>query len=107
MRCSSAGQLRCWLFASDGSFAQGSWLPQGPNGWLIKLAGQRPDGLRGSLTQVLERTGDDQYTLQTIDRDWDGAPLPNGQVNTLTRRPEAAPATDAQSNTRPAPEAKQ
>lgn len=104
---SSAGQLRCWLFASDGSFAHGYWLPDGPNRWLIKLAGQRPDGLRGSLTQVLERTGDDQYTLQTIDRDWDGAPLPNGQVNTLTRRSEAAPSTDAQSKTRPAPEAKQ
>ncbi|MFO0897613.1 MAG: nuclear transport factor 2 family protein [Pirellulales bacterium] len=102
----SAGQLRCWLFASDGSFAHGSWLPQGPNRWLIKLAGQRPDGVRGSLTQVLERTGDNQLTLQIIDRDWDGAPLPNGQVNTLTRRSEAAPSTDAPSNTRPAPEAK-
>jgi hypothetical protein len=104
---STAGRLRCWLFANDGSFAHGYWQPEGANRWLIKLAGQRPDGLRGSLTQVLERKGENQLTLQTIDRDWDGAPLPNGQVNTLTRRSAAPASADAPSNSRPAPEVKQ
>lgn len=103
---STAQQLRTWLFNNDGSFAHGYWQPSGENRWLIRLAGQRPDGLRGSMTQVLERTGENTLTLQTIDRDWDGAPLPNGPINTLTRQVATEPTGDAPAQPSPASEAK-
>lgn len=91
----AAGQIRCWLFSNDGSFAHGVWQPEGPDQWLVKLAGQMPDGSRGSMTQVLKRTGTDRLTLQTIDRDWEGAPLPNGSVATLVRRASSGATTQS------------
>jgi len=103
---SRAQQLRTWLFSNDGSFAHGFWQPSGDNRWLVKLAGQRLDGLRGAMTLVVERTGENELSLQMIDRDWDGGPLPNGPINKLTRQVEREPAGAAPVKPRPAQETK-
>jgi uncharacterized protein (TIGR02246 family) len=78
--------IRTWLFDSTGSFGEGCWQPEGTTRWLNKLAIKLADGRRASLTQILERVGEDQLTLQSIDREIDGAAQPNGPVATLTRK---------------------
>jgi uncharacterized protein (TIGR02246 family) len=80
--------IRTWLFDSGGSFGEGYWLPDGPTRWVNKLAIKLSDGRRAAVTQILERVGDDQLTVQLIDRDIDGAAEPNGPVATLVRTAE-------------------
>jgi uncharacterized protein (TIGR02246 family) len=103
---SRSQQIRTWLFANDGSFAHGYWEQTGADRWLVRLAGQRLDGRRGSMTLVVERSGANELSLQIIDRDWDGAALPNGAINKLTRQVEREPAGAAPVKPRPAQETK-
>jgi len=96
--------LRCWQFASDGGFAEGVWHADHPNQWENRLVAKFPDGRRGALTHVLTRTGPNEITLETIDRDVDGEPQPNVAAITLTRRgaattPTAAPPAGAKPST--------
>lgn len=77
--------IRTWLFDSSGSFGEGYWEAAGPSRWLNTLAIKLPDGRRAAATQVLERKGNDQLTLQLIGREIDGAAQPNGPVATLVR----------------------
>lgn len=77
--------IRTWLFDSTGSFGEGYWLPDGPSRWVNKLVVKLPDGRRAAVTQVLERIGENELTLQSIDRDIDGAAQPNGPLATLVR----------------------
>ncbi|MBN1851487.1 MAG: hypothetical protein JW829_02140 [Pirellulales bacterium] len=78
--------IRTWVFDSTGSFGEGYWQREGTNRWLNKLALKLSDGRRASLTQVLERVGEDQIKLQLVAGEIDGAAQPNGPVATLARK---------------------
>lgn len=91
--------IRTWVFDSSGSFGEGYWESDGPSRWLNKLAMKLPDGRRAALTQVLERQGEDRLTLQSIDREIDGAPQPNGPIAQLVRQADPAAKAPASQDT--------
>jgi uncharacterized protein (TIGR02246 family) len=78
--------VRTWLFDSNGSFGEGYWQRQGPDKWLNKMALKLPDGRRGSVTQILTHTGENELTLQSVDREIDGQFQPNTAPATMTRQ---------------------
>lgn len=77
--------IRTWLFDSNGSFGEGYWQPQGQNTWVNKMAIKLPDGRRGSVSQILTRTGENDLTLQSVDREIDGEAQPNTTAAKMTR----------------------
>lgn len=78
--------IRTWLFDSNGSFGEGYWQRQGPDKWLNKMALKLPDGRRGSVTQILTHTGENELTLQSVDREIDGQFQPNTAPAKMTRQ---------------------
>jgi uncharacterized protein (TIGR02246 family) len=78
--------FRSWLFGDDGSFGEGYFHPESPEKWINKTVLKLPDGRRGSLTQIVERRGDDQFTIQSIDAEIDGEALPNSEPATMNRQ---------------------
>lgn len=78
--------IRTWLFDSNGSFGEGYWQRQGPDKWLNKMALKLPDGRRGSVTQILTHTGENELTLQSVDREIDGQFQPNTTPAKMTRQ---------------------
>ena len=78
--------VRTWLFDSNGSFGEGYWQRQGPDKWLNKMALKLPDGRRGSVTQILTHTGENELTLQSVDREIDGQFQPNTAPAKMTRQ---------------------
>ncbi len=85
--------IRTWFFDSHGSFGEGYWQSSGDAKWINKLAVKLPDGRRAAQTQVLEKLGDGQISLQSIDREVDGAAQPNGAIAKFVRLPEGAATT--------------
>lgn len=84
--------FRSWLFGDDGSFGEGYFHPESPdkpNKWINKTVLKLPDGRRGSLTQIIERKNNDQFTIQTIDAEIDGEAQPNSAPATMTRQAAA------------------
>lgn len=78
--------VRTWLFDSNGSFGEGYWQRQSPDKWLNKMALKLPDGRRGSVTQILTHTGENELTLQSVDREIDGQFQPNTTPAKMTRQ---------------------
>lgn len=70
--------LRCWTFDSDGSFGEGVLEPGGENRWLSRMIVKLADGRRGSMTQAMERLPDGNLKIESLARDVDGEPQPNG-----------------------------
>lgn len=78
--------FRAWLFGDDGSFGEGYFHPESPDKWINKMALKLPDGRRGSLTQIIERKNNDQFTIQSIDVEIDGEAMPNSDPATMNRQ---------------------
>ena len=77
--------IRTWLFDSSGSFGEGYWQRQGQNTWVNKMAVKLPDGRRGSVSQILTHTDENELTLQSVDREIDGEAQPNTAAAKMTR----------------------
>lgn len=77
--------LRCWTFDNDGSFGEGVLEPDGENRWLSRMIVKLADGRRGSMTQVLEKLPDGTMKIESLARDVDGEPQPNGAPVTMRR----------------------
>lgn len=59
------GQLRSWLFTSEGRFAEATWTPEG-DAWRVRFDGQGADvGATGSV--VIERLGPDELAIRCDD----------------------------------------
>ncbi|WP_428307778.1 YybH family protein [Lacipirellula sp.] len=78
--------IRTWLFDSNGTFGEGYWERQSSNKWVNKMALKLPDGRRGSATQILTRSGDNELTLQSVDREMDGQFQPNTTPAKMSRQ---------------------
>lgn len=53
------GQIRSWIFSSDGRFAEGIWTRSGEGDeWTVRFTGQGADAT-ASCTQTIRRLGDD------------------------------------------------
>jgi hypothetical protein len=71
-----AGQVRSWIFDSDGGFGEGLWRREG-NKWLIAFRATSPDGTTSSAEHVLTFVDEQKFTWESINRQSDGEALPN------------------------------
>jgi uncharacterized protein (TIGR02246 family) len=70
------GQLRSWVFDSDGGIAEGSWRRDDQK-WLVTLNATLPDGSRSAAQHVISKSSDDAFTWHSINRSLNGEILPN------------------------------
>lgn len=71
-----AGELRSWMFDSDGGFGEGKWTREG-NKWMNSFAATSPDGSTSAAQHIITYIDDDQYTWESVNRQRDGEVLPN------------------------------
>lgn len=81
-----AGQVRSWLFDSDGGFAEGRWTEL-DGAWMIKSVATLPDGLTGSATVTLTPQAATRFVMKGADRISGGERLDDFEV-VVTKLPE-------------------
>jgi uncharacterized protein (TIGR02246 family) len=80
-------KVKSWVFDSDGGHGEGVWsLVDGR--WVIKSTAVMPDGTTGSATIVIERAGNDRYTMKGFDRIRGDEAEPDFEI-TIVRTPPA------------------
>lgn len=84
-----AGQIKAWLFDSDGGYGESFWTHEG-NHWRVRSTGVRPDGTKSSSTNTITPTSKDSYTWQSADRVIGTQNLPPIEVKVVRKPPEAA-----------------
>jgi uncharacterized protein (TIGR02246 family) len=80
-------QLRCWIFDTEGGFAEGTWT-QVDGQWICKSNGVLRDGTSASSTRVLTPIAPDRILWASIDRLLGNEKLPDLEV-TMVRKPPA------------------
>jgi len=70
------GQIRSWLFDSEGGFGEGTWKREN-NKWLITARATGPDGTTSTAQHVITFIDDKRYTWESINRQSVGEVLPN------------------------------
>jgi uncharacterized protein (TIGR02246 family) len=82
----SAGQIKSWVFDSEGGHGEGYWSRSGER-WVCKTSSVLPDGRRASATQVVTRTGPDSMTWASIERTVGDEVVADLPPITVVRRP--------------------
>jgi hypothetical protein len=80
----STGNLRSWLFESEGGFGGATWTLDGKR-WLIDAAGVEADGAEMTATNILTPLSKDSFTWQSVDRTVDGEEQPSIPPIKVTR----------------------
>lgn len=71
-----AGEVRSWVFDSEGGFGEGTWRHEA-NKWLVSFTATAPDGTTSTAQHVLTYVDDNKYTWESINRQSEGEALPN------------------------------
>ena len=79
-----SGEIRSWVFDSDGGTGQGIWSNQ-DNQWTVAVTYNLPDGGQGKATNTFTRVDDDHFRFQSTQRSIDGEALPDVPEVTATR----------------------
>jgi uncharacterized protein (TIGR02246 family) len=87
-----AGQIRSWMFDSDGGFGEGTWSKKG-NHWIVKLHHVLADGRKASSTNVYTPVDHNTFTWKSIGREVAGEFLPNIAEVKVVRKAATKPAT--------------
>ncbi len=82
-----AETIRCWVFDTDGGFAEGEWTRQS-DGWQIALQAKLPGGIRASAVNVIKQIDENSFTWSQVNREQGGKLLPNIEEVTVVRAPE-------------------
>ena len=82
----AAGQIRSWVFDSDGGFSEGRWTKK-DNQWTIQSAGTLPNGGKTSAVNILTEIDHDSFTWQSTNREADGELLPSVEEVLVVRQP--------------------
>ena len=69
-------QFRSWLFDLDGGRTEGDWR-QDADTWVVEATGVAADGKQSTSTRVYQSLGPDQFTVESINGQADGEPLPD------------------------------
>ncbi len=85
------GQIRGWMFDSDGGFSEEFWYPTGANQWVIKSSGVDAQGERVTATHLLTYHKNHTARLSVLDHSVAGQALPAGEQHHIAR-PPAEPA---------------
>ena len=72
----AAGQIRSWIFDSEGGFGEGRWKREG-NKWMITASATAPDGSTSTAQHIITVIDDKKFTWESINRQSDGEVLPN------------------------------
>lgn len=80
-----SGQIRSWMFDSEGGFGEGRWWRVG-NQWIVELSTTLRDGSQGSSVSVYTLMDDRSFTWKSVDRQIDGEPLPDIEAVTVYRQ---------------------
>jgi uncharacterized protein (TIGR02246 family) len=72
----AAGQIRSWVFDSEGGFGEGVWRRAG-NQWIVETVSTLSDGSQGSATNVYTLVDDGTFLWKSVDRQVDGEPQPD------------------------------
>lgn len=86
------GQLRSWVFDSEGAIGESVWTPRDDH-WAIHWEATLVDGRQASATQVLKPIDQDSFQVQWNDIDVDGEPRPSTAPVTVRRVTTAAAGT--------------
>jgi uncharacterized protein (TIGR02246 family) len=78
------GNLRSWLFESEGGFGEAEWSWDGKR-WIQDATGVQADGDELTATNILTPIDKDSFTWQSIDRTEDGEDMPNIPPVKVTR----------------------
>jgi uncharacterized protein (TIGR02246 family) len=70
------GQLRSWMFDSNGGFGEGMWSRSG-SAWIVDAAGVGADGTPAESTNVWKFVDENNFEWTAIDRELDGQPAPD------------------------------
>lgn len=92
----STGQIRSWIFDSDGGFGESTWQRDGDR-WIIKNSQTLQDGAKASSINVITYLDENTCTWASNGREIDGELLPDIDPVTVTRAvAEPAAATSDQ-----------
>ncbi len=80
----AVGQIRAWLFDSDGGIGESNWKWDGDR-WVIESVGTLPDGSRTSAVNFLARSGSDAFTWKSVERTLAGESQPDVPSVTVKR----------------------
>jgi uncharacterized protein (TIGR02246 family) len=67
----STGQIRSWIFDSEGGVGDGVWRRVG-NEWIVETKSTLSDGSKGSATNIYTPIDENTYTWKSVDRQIDG-----------------------------------
>ena len=87
---SKGGQIRSWLFDSDGGRGEGVWTRASDNEWIIRAEGVARDGSPSSATQVMTIVGKDAVKTSSVDRIIGGQVVRDIDEVLMVRKPPAA-----------------
>ena len=81
-----AKQIRCWVFDSQGGFAEGTWMREG-NRWIVKMNGVTREGKPASSTNITTMLSKDRMTWQSRDRLIGGEKMPDIEEVPIVHKP--------------------
>ena len=73
----TTGEIRSWLFDSEGGFAESAWSGE-ENRMVGQTRSVMADGSAGHSTDVLTRISNDEFTVQSTNRSVDGESVEDG-----------------------------
>jgi uncharacterized protein (TIGR02246 family) len=81
------GQIKSWLFDSNGGHGEGLWTRTGDNEWVVKAQGVMYDGRPNSATQIHTIINTDSVKTSSIDRIIGGEVAPDINDVVMVRKP--------------------
>ncbi len=96
------GQIKSWLFDSDGGHGEGLWSRTGDNEWVVKAQGMLRDGRPTSATQIHVVLNKDSTKTSSIDRFVGGQIAPDILDVVMVRRPPQPAGAQTRPETAPA-----
>lgn len=79
------GQIRSWMFDSDGGFLEGNWTQKGAS-WIVKASGYLADGRRASSINTFTQVDENSFTWKAVGRQVDSEFLPNIEEVKVVRK---------------------
>jgi uncharacterized protein (TIGR02246 family) len=96
------GQIKSWLFDSEGGHGEGLWTRTGEKEWVVKAQGVLRDGRPTSATQIHAILNNDSVKTSSIDRIIGGQIAPDIADVVMVRKPPQPGGAPARPATAPA-----
>jgi uncharacterized protein (TIGR02246 family) len=81
------GQIKSWVFDSEGGHGEGYWIRANENQWIVKAQGTLRDGRPTSATQIHTILNKDAVKTSSIDRIIGGEIAPDIEEIVMVRKP--------------------